>query len=309
MKQILNTIALFFVAIIIVSCEKDITVNTPNTAQKLVVEGWIHDGEQPIVLLSKTYPAYGKINFLELLDSLYIGGATVTVYYNNVAYPLTEVTLDNLPLLQQSQIAELFEIPAEFAFVLGDFPVYTDTTGTLVGQINGEYELEILYNNEVLTAKTLIPDVSGIDFLDYSINSDIDSLATVFVNITVPNLTDRFVRYATKRNSDPFYYPSATGSTFDSGRFAGQSFRLPAERGYGRDEDVDIKEFGLFVVGDTVTIRWQNISRVTYDFWYTIENDGGDSPFSSPIKIKTNVVGGLGIWGGYATSYYTTIIQ
>jgi hypothetical protein len=309
MKLILNIITLIFVAIVVVSCEKDITINTPDSAQKLVVEGWIHDNEQPIVLLSKTYPAYGKINFLELIDDLYISGATVTVYYNTVAFPLSEVTLSDLPPLQQSQIAELFQIPAEFAFILGNFPVYTDTTGTLLGQINGEYELEIFYNNEVLTAKTIIPELSGIDFLDYAINADIDSLATVFVNITVPNLTDRFVRYATKRNSNPFYYPSATGSTFDSGRFAGQSFRLPVERGYGRDENVDLREFGLFVVGDTVTIRWQNINRATYDFWYTIENDGGDSPFSSPVRIKTNVNGGLGIWGGYATNYYTIIIE
>jgi hypothetical protein len=309
MKLILNIIALFFTTVFVVSCEKDITVNTPNSTPKLVVEGWIHDGEPPVVLLSSTYPAYGEINFLELIDSLYLGGATVTVYYNNVAYPLTQVTLSDLPLLQQSQVAEMFEIPDEFVFVLGNLPVYSDTTGTLFGQINGEYELEILYNSEVLTATTVIPEVSGIDSLDYSINADIDTLATVFINITVPNSTDRFIRYATKRNSEPYYFPSATGSTFDSGRFAGQSFRLPAERGYGRDSDVDIQEFGLFVVGDTVTIRWQNISRATYDFWYTIENDGGDSPFSSPIKIKTNIEGGLGLWAGYATNYYTVIIE
>lgn len=300
---------MIFAGAFVVSCEKDITINAPETAQKLVVEGWIYSDEQPVVLLSKTYPAYGTIDFLQLLDSLYISGASMTILSNNISYPLAEVTFEEMPEEQQRQIAALYEIPYEFAFVLNNLPVYTDTSGTLIGQINQTYNLEIIYEDKILTSSTLIPEVNGIDFLSYQINSDIDTLATVFINITVPNTTDRFIRYATKRNNEQFYLPGATGSVFDSGRFAGQSFRLPVERGYSRDEDVDLREFGLFVVGDTVTIKWQNISRETYDFWFTIENDGGDSPFSSPTRIKTNINGGLGIWGGYATNYYTIIIE
>lgn len=309
MKSLFKILMMVFAGAFVVSCEKDITINAPDSQQKLVVEGWIYSDEQPVVLLSKTYPAYGTINFLQLLDSLYLRGASMAIFSNGITYPLAEVTFAEMPEEQQRQIAALYQIPFEFAFLLNNLPVYTDTTGTLTGQINGVYDLEIFYEDKILTASTLIPDVNGIDFLSYQINPDIDTLATVFINITVPNNTDRFIRYATRRNSNQFFFPSATGSVFDSGRFAGQSFRLPVERGYGRDEDVDIREFGLFVVGDTVTIKWQNISRETYDFWFTIENDGGDSPFSSPTRIKTNINGGLGIWGGYATNYYTIIIE
>jgi hypothetical protein len=309
MRALLNILLLITASFFVVSCEKDIVVNTPPSPQRVVVEGWIYTDETPIVLLSKTYPAFGTVNLLSLLDSLYLRGATVNVYHNGIAYPLQEVTLSELPADQQAQVAELFEIPPQFAFILADFPVYTDVTGTLKGQINGVYDLEVFFEDDVLTATTVIPEKTGVDSLTYTINQDIDTMATVFVNITVPASTDRFVRYANRRNQNPFFFPRTTGSTFDSGRFAGQSFKLPMERGYGRDEDVDIREFGMFVVGDTVTLRWMNISRATYDFWFTIENDGGDSPFSSPIQIKSNINGGLGIWGGYAVSFYTIIIE
>jgi hypothetical protein len=55
-------------------------------------------------------------------------------------------------------------------------------------------------------------------------------------------------------------------------------------------------------------VKWANIDSRTYDFFYTLENDGGGSPFSSPVKAKTNINGGLGVWAGYSTKYYKIVI-
>ena len=63
-------------------------------------------------------------------------------------------------------------------------------------------------------------------------------------------------------------------------------------------------------LGDTVTVKWANIDSRTYDFYNTLENDGGGSPFSSPLRIKSNVTGdsAIGVWAGYGARYYTLVI-
>ena len=98
------------------------------------------------------------------------------------------------------------------------------------------------------------------------------------------------------------------GSVYDDKLFIGLSLGLPLERGQAPGSKFDINTDSYYYRGDTIKVKWTNIDSKTYDFYYTLENDGGNSPFSSPVKIKTNINGGLGIWAGYATKYYTQII-
>ncbi|NNF02092.1 MAG: DUF4249 family protein [Bacteroidia bacterium] len=83
---------------------------------------------------------------------------------------------------------------------------------------------------------------------------------------------------------------------------------LPLERGQSSADEIDFDTYGYFWRGDTVTLRWMNIDKAHYDFWNTLENDAGDNPFSSPVQIKSNIQGGLGVWGGYNNTFGTIII-
>ena len=74
------------------------------------------------------------------------------------------------------------------------------------------------------------------------------------------------------------------------------------------DADVLLVHHGYFWKGDTVQVKFSSIPKTHYDFWRTLENDGGDSPFSAPVKIKSNINNGFGIWAGYASRYYTVIV-
>ena len=62
---------------------------------------------------------------------------------------------------------------------------------------------------------------------------------------------------------------------------------------------------GYFWKGDTVVLKWSNIDYQTYDFFYTLENDGSGNPFANQVKVKSNVTGGIGVFAGYATRYYS----
>jgi hypothetical protein len=83
---------------------------------------------------------------------------------------------------------------------------------------------------------------------------------------------------------------------------------LPVSRGEAPGAVFDQNTFGYFWKGDTVSVSWSQIDKGTFDFYTSLENDGGDSPFSAPVKVVSNIKGGLGVWAGTATNYGTIII-
>ena len=117
-----------------------------------------------------------------------------------------------------------------------------------------------------------------------------------------PPGTTNYYRYFTGENDGPLIIPfhSVTDDVF----FDGQEFDFPltkAEDG----EDFDFTTFGLFTRGDSITIKWMNLDREHFQFWSTLEfSRENQGPFSSYTRVKSNINGGLGIWGGISASYY-----
>src|SRR5690606_16825761 len=104
-----------------------------------------------------------------------------------------------------------------------------------------------------------------------------DSLVSVYINFKDPDTLGNFYRYFTQRNDEPLYAP-VTSSAYDDIVVNGQFISLPLERGQSRQADFDGNTYGYFWRGDTVTLKWCTIDNPSYDFWNTLENDGGDSP-------------------------------
>jgi hypothetical protein len=118
-----------------------------------------------------------------------------------------------------------------------------------------------------------------------------------------------YARYFTKRNSEPFY--SGLTSVADDEITNGTIFDFQIDRGVDKNDHVNFSDYGYFNPGDTVTFKFCNIDKTTYDFWHTWEyawsNTG--NPFSTPTTVLGNVPGALGYWGGYAAQYATIIIS
>jgi hypothetical protein len=92
---------------------------------------------------------------------------------------------------------------------------------------------------------------------------------------------------------------------FDGKTFEFQLFNPQTTRG-----DVDPDVFGLYFVGDSVTVKWTNIDEAHFDFWNTLEfSNANQGPFASYTRLQSNIDGGLGIWGGYSVSYYHVKVE
>lgn len=335
MKNLLFALSTLMISAIVFSCEKDIVLDIPPGENDPVVEGWIYDGSGPLIMLSRQFSGYGTFNQATITDSLTIRGANV--YVNGVE--LVEQNLFDLPQDLLDQFLDVNRVPRVFGQFVGQLATltleqqlafasdqedsafityvnnlnfYIDTTNALVGMGGAAYDLRIETGDKVLTSTTTIPIEQGINFLRYELNEENPGFAEVFVNITVPDNFDAFVLLSNRRSdTTAFFIPDYFGGGLsDNGIYAGSgTIDLPLLRGYADGEDPDLNVLGMFEVGDVVTLKWQNIDEDTYNFWFSVFNDGGDTPFSSATIAQSNINGGVGIWAGYNTSYTTISIQ
>ena len=293
---------------IILSCETNFEPDTSKYPVEYVVEGFVELSESAIptyVFLSKTLPFYGRIDQQTLRDA-FVRDAVVTVTKdNNEVVTLTEICLDEIDPLIAEQIREGLVINGVFT----DFCIYLDLLGELVKTPGSTYDLNIIVDDDQLTARTTIPDSVPANRLFHDRPpGNVDSSFYEFgIEISDPANQSDFYRALVGVNSLPFY--SNNASVFDDVFIDGKTFSFPLARPIYPGDEVDIDSVGLFPAGDTVHLKWMTLDKDHYEFWSSVEfdsNNGG--PFASYTRANTNVDGGLGIWGGYAAYYYDYII-
>ncbi len=294
----------------LISCEKDLTLQLPEGEEKLVVEGHIEQGAPPVVVLTRSVPIFAPID-LTKLNEAFVHDAKITVSTSGQSVTLQEFSSAQLP----PQIVQ--QIEDQYGISLGGssgFELYFYSTTQMLGEVGKIYDLQIEHEGKLLTAKTSIPQLNPIDSLwtEPHPNPANDSLVTLWYLYKDPDTLGNTVRYFTSRNHEPFY-PGYFSSVFTDELVNGsKNIKFPLSRGQARQntEDINFDVYGYFWKGDTVRIRWCAIDNAHYRFWYTLEADRGSSgsPISSPVKIKSNINGGLGIWGGYGVSNHSIII-
>lgn len=280
--------------VIAVSCEKDISIKLHDTKQELVVDGTIENGKAPRVVLTRSLDYFSEID-TTILQNLFVHNAKVTVSDKHRSVTLTEHSIDTL---------------------LGHKYYYyaPDDDHEFLGKKGRTYFLNIQADGKSYRAKTTIPaggfKVDSLWWAWGTKNDEPDTTkAYLMVRIYDPPQRGNCARYFTKRNQEPFY--PGVSSVADDQITNGTVFDFQIDRGVNKNSEINFDEFGYFKPGDTVTFKFCNIDRNTFNFWQTWEYAWSNSsnPFSTPTKVLGNVPGALGYWGGYAAQYRTIIIN
>jgi hypothetical protein len=287
------TICLIAVALF-TSCEKDISVNLQQQVDKLVVEGKIENGRHPQIVLTRSLDYFSKIDPIQLLNS-FVHHAIVTVSNGDQVITLKEYTR-----YTTDGVAQFF-YSVDSAQLASAFK----------GELNTTYTLKIVADNKSYEAVTTIPDIKLLlddMYWQKAISKNDSTKARLIVRIIDPPDLGNYARYFTKRNSEP-YYPGLT-SVINDELTNGTTFDIGVDPGVNRNQKIDYETNGYFTRGDTVTMKFCNIDKATYDFWRTLDFafSSTGNPFSSPTQILSNVKDALGYWGGYAVQYKTIII-
>ena len=278
--------------VILLSCEKNVTVDIPVASEEVVVEGRIEIDTIPIVVLSKTLPFFGEININEIQNQT-IPGATVIVSDGTLTDTLSQI-----------------------------LPGYGIYFGTHIrGEAGKSYSLTVNVNGKTLQATTTIPHPVKLDSVWWKVNGNKDSLGFAWAHLTDPDTIGNCYQWLAQRINKYTYgneigrqkdsvFVAGLGSAFEDKFFNAKSFDFSFARGafsFSDKEDDTNDEKYYFKRGDTVVVKYCSIDRKSFEFWRTedsqVQNNG--NPFGSPAPISGNIVGGLGIWAGYASQYDT----
>jgi len=288
-----NGLLLLLFTLVLWGCEKSVDFDLEEAAPKLVVDATIENNEPPVVFLTRSMSYFSKIN-PQILANSFVRDAVIEISNGQKTHRLKEYT-----------------IPVAPGMALYYYSIDSNNLATAFkGELNTKYSLRIVAENQEYTAITTIPNITKkVDSIWWkAVPRDTAGKVAVMVRVTDPPGFGDYIRYWTKRNSQPFF--PGFNSVYDDVVIDGTTYELEVEPGVNRnkgfnDDDRDFRR------GDTITFKLSNIDRATYDFWRTMEYSYASvgNPFSSPVKVMSNISGdALGYFGGYASQYHTIII-
>ena len=286
---------LFIMGLMFSGCEKTVTFDLEDVQARPVVDAVIESGQPPIVILSGSFNYFSAISPEMLLNS-FIHNAEITINDGTETQVLKEYSRNVTPEIK------IYYYTSDSA--LG--------AAMMRGAFNKSYQLEIKIDGKVLTASTSIPNLSKtIDSLWWKkapFTEDTNKVV-LMSRVTDPPGYGNYIRYFTSTNHGPFF-PGFT-SAWDDQIIDGVTYDIEVERGVDRNAEIDMDDYSFFRRGDTITVKFTNIDKTTFDFWRTMEYSYSSigNPFSSPTKVLGNIQGGaLGYFGGYAVQYKSLIV-
>jgi len=310
MNRILPILVLAWLGILVAGCEKEFYPPQPPAGDRYVVEGHIEAGERALpayVILTRTLPFYGQVG-PDQLDGVYVHDAEVTVTDGETTAVLTEICLDDLDPAIRDVVAGILGFNPD-SLVIG-ICLYVDLSGQVTGRENGQYDLRIVVEGDTITSTTTIPPMVPLDSVRFEQppGDPSDTLAQLRCFIADPPGVRNYYRYFGSTNGGP--YETGFSSVNEDLFFDGKAFDFNIPNPQTTNADVDPSEFGLYYLGDTISVKWCILDGPHFDFWNTLEfSNANQGPFASYTRLESNVNGALGVWGGYNVRYYDLIVE
>ncbi len=285
---------LFSFFVVFSSCEKTLNIKPPDQNASLVVDGSIETNQPPIIFLTSS------LNYFSSISPAILAGSQV----RNARVTISDGA-------KTSQLREYEQALGNgYSIVFYSIDSANPAAG-IVGQPGKTYQLTIQTNNNQYTASTTIPVLNKtLDSLWWKQtpgNSDSNKVV-LMARLTDPQGFGNYIRYFTRLNKGNFL-PGAN-SVFDDQIVDGTTYEVQVDQGINRNDPPKFENYGFFTRGDTITVKYCNIDRATFDFWRTLEfsYQSIGNPFSSPTSVLGNVEGALGAFCGYAADYRTLIV-
>lgn len=265
----------FFIIFIITSCSDEHFEALINNESKIVVEGWIEDGDVPLVLLSSSIPIADVIDSTNVLNHV-IRSAKITV--------------------SDGQITEVLRVQKSTSNV----PPFVYYGTHIIGQTGKKYTLKVEFLNRIIEATTTIPKSVVLSNVEYLKKNEMDTIGYVFVKFTDPINEKNYYQIATKlEGEESVFVPAFYGNLSDE-NFRSSTVEMQVNRGVLISSKSKFQPY--FVDGDKVFVKLRTMNKDAFDFWNSWQNEivNGRNPiFPANTSLKSNLKGAVGIWAGY----------
>jgi hypothetical protein len=318
-----NYLMIFF-SLILFSCQEEITLDLPQSASKLVVEGYIEPGFPPYVILTKNQGYFDPIDPNTYNDLFVTDAESVIVwYYNDNGEKEIRILeriegLDSLPPIYTVSVSDydfLDENPSPYEF----------------SKAERTYYLEIKWNNDTITAQTFIPKATPLDSLWVEQSETADSTYKCDIRAVYSDPADQqnnilikskrlqhytFNEDSCKSKNKPDFLLKLVDAGSDiliNGESFETYFPRPRDNGgfpngkYNAYHTSECKDGTILERDkDIVLIKFCQIDEPSMKFWRGLVRQAGTNgnPFAEPANLVSNINGGLGVWTGYSPVYY-----
>jgi len=239
---------------------------------QLVVEGWIENGQHPIVMVSES-----------------IGIATDREMD-------TKGILDHIAKWAKVSISD--GTRTEILTGIPDpeyFPPYIFTSSKITGEVGKSYTLKVEYKDYKMEATTRIPDPVPIEKV--YVQSVTDTTASLRVCFTDPPQTGQYYKIFTRtEGKDSHYHPSAFTNVSDESLDGYSEMFI-----YSTQRLMDFVDFPNIHVGDVLWIKLCTMERPGYLYWNNFEIMLASNMLNMFYEndLESNMEGALGYWTGY----------
>ncbi len=269
---------LLLFALVLTSCSKDDFSEQKSLESKIVVEGWIEEGDFANVLLSSSIPVTDVIDSTNVLNHV-IRSAKITI--------------------SDGQKSEVLRVKND----KNRIPPFVYFGSTLKGEAGKEYSIKIEYLNRVVEAITSIPKSVPLKSAEYIKKNAADTTGYIFVKFDDPSAEKNYYQIATKIDGEePIFVPSFYGN-LDDKNFESFSVSVQINRGVLLFPKTKFTPY--FADGDVIYVKLRTQTKEALDFWNSWQNEIVNSKnpiYPSNTSLKSNIKGGIGIWAGYGQS-------
>ena len=289
------------------SCQTEIDVKVPDYYDKVVVEGYIENGEYPMVSLYRSIPYFSTMSLEYLFNSVVITNAKVFV--TSSKGETQELVLTPTP-----------QAPLFFAYVGHGFK----------GEFNTSYTLRVELDGKTYTSETSILnsfDLDSVYFAPTFGKMEIDSVANLRIKMKDNGQADNYYQFKVKIHCEEFYdrlWVTTIPAAFDNSPFKGQEFNYEIVRGapstvlMGEMTDQERRRYlrGNYRVGDTVYMKYARLDESAFRFWLSANGEltFGQNPFMAPEPIISNIQCStgekcMGVWCGSAAKEVMLVLD
>lgn len=272
---------LYLFSLFVISCSNDNFSEQKSPESKIVVEGWIEEGDFANVLLSSSIPVTDVIDSTNVLNHV-IRSAKITI--------------------SDGQNSEVLRVKNDKNRV----PPFVYFGSTLKGEAGKVYKLKIEYLDRVIEAVTSIPKSVQLKSAEYIKKNATDTTGYVFVKFDDPVNEKNYYQIATKiEGEEPIFVPSFYGN-LDDKNFESSSVSVQINRGVLLFPKTKFKPY--FTDGNLIHVKLRTQNKDALDFWNSWQNEIVNSKnpiYPSNTSLKSNIKGGIGIWAGYGQSTLT----
>jgi hypothetical protein len=290
MKKITLMLSIALLAMFWSACEREIEIDIPNAGGDIVLEGSIEQGQKPIIFLTKSREFFDEFptDFITFINEFVIQNA--------------EVTISN------GSVTETCNFVQDFS----QYPFLYYTTTNMVGEIGKNYSVTIKVGDRELSASSFLQTPIPLDSIFFRTNIfDVneDSLGFLFARLSDPDTIGNAYRMFLK-SPNGIAFASGGGLVFNDKFINNTSFDFFT----GRPDQPFINDTTnnsfFYKRGDTVYVKFCTIGVKESVFYETLQNSSQNNgnPFAAPIRVISNVKGGLGVFCAYGAAYDTLII-